>query len=180
MPGFQTGVRSGITLTIGREAVVDFTLQVGNVAEQVTVTGEAPLIETTTASVSGIVDSQQMRDIPLNARSFLELVPLQTNAVFAEAGASSASKGFGRKLSISGTRYNANLFLLDGAVMNDFTGVAGSAAGTMAGVETVREFKVITNAFDAEHGRHTGGVISAVTKLRHQPSPRFRLRIPPQ
>ncbi len=55
MPGFQTGVRSGITLTIGREAVVDFTLQVGNVAEQVTVTGEAPLIETTSSSVSGIV-----------------------------------------------------------------------------------------------------------------------------
>jgi len=53
---------------------------------------------------------------------------LQTNAVFAEAGDSSASKGLGRKLSISGARYNANLFLLDGAVMKDITGVAGSAA----------------------------------------------------
>lgn len=162
--GFQTEVRSGVTLTIGREAVVNFALQVGNVAEQVTVTGEAPLIETTSASVSGVVDSQQMRDIPLNSRSFLELVPLQTNAVFAEAGASSASKGFGRKISIAGTRYHQNLFLLDGAVLNDISGVAGSAAGTMAGVETVREFQVISNAFDAEHGRHTGGVISAVTK----------------
>ncbi len=105
-----------------------------------------------------------MRDIPLNSRSFLELVPLQTNAVFAEAGASSASKGFGRKLSIAGARYHQNVFLLDGAVMNDISGTAGSAADTMAGVETVREFKVISNAFDAEQGRHTGGVVSAVTK----------------
>ena len=76
--GFQTGVRSGITLSVGRQAVVDITLRVGDVAERVTVTGEAPLIETTTATVSGVVEQQQMRDIPLNARSFLELVPLQT------------------------------------------------------------------------------------------------------
>jgi hypothetical protein len=164
MTGFQSGVRSGITLTIGREAVVDFTLQVGNVAEQVTVTGEAPLIETTSATVSGLVDPKQIRDIPLNARSFIELVPLQAGAVFADSGETSATKGFGRKLAISGTRYNANSFLLDGADMNDAAGSAGSAAETMAGVETVREFKVITNAYDAEYGRHTGGVVSAVTK----------------
>ena len=164
LAGFQTAVRSGITLTIGREAAVDFTLQVGDVTQQVTVTGEAPLIETTSSSVSGVVDSQQMRNIPLNSRSFLEMVPLQTGAVFAEAGASSATKGFGRKLSISGTRYNANSFLLDGASMNDAAGVAGSAAQTMAGVETVREFRVVTNAYDSEYGKHIGGVISAVTK----------------
>lgn len=164
MSGFQSSVRRGITLTIGRDAVVDFSLQVGSVSEQVTVTGEAPLIETTTATVGGVVDSQQMRDIPLNARSFIELVPLQTNAVFAEAGASSATKGFGKKLSISGQRYASNSFLLDGADINDAAGASGSAAETVAGVETVREFRVITNAYDAEYGRHTGGVISAVTK----------------
>jgi hypothetical protein len=164
LSGFQTGVRQGITLTVGREAVVDFTLTVGNVAEQVTVTGEAPLIETTTATVGGVVDSQQMRDIPLNARSFLELVPLQAGAVLAETGGESAVFGFGKKLSVVGTRYTANSFLLDGADINDASGTSGSAAGTMAGVETVREFRVITNAYDAEYGRHTGGVISAVTK----------------
>ncbi len=162
--GFQTSVRNGIALSIGREAVVDFNLKLGNVAEQVTVTGEAPAIETTTATVSGLVDPKQMRDIPLNARSFLELVPLQAGAVFAESGESSATKGFGRKLSIVGTRYASNLFLLDGADINDAAGVAGSAAKTMAGVETVREFRVVTNAYDAEYGRHTGGVISAITK----------------
>ena len=165
MTGFQSGVRKGITLTIGREAVVDFSLQVGNVTEQVTVTGEAPLIETTSAVVGGVVDSKQMRDIPLNARSFIELaVTATTNTVFAEAGDSSATKGFGRKLAISGQRYSSNSFLLDGADINDAAGTSGSAAQTVAGVETVREFRVVTNAYDAEYGRHTGGVISAVTK----------------
>ena len=165
MAGFQIGVRRGITLNVGSAPVVDFSLQVGSVTEQVTVTGEASLVEATTATVSGVVDSQQMRDIPLNARSFLELVPLQTGAVFAEAGdTASPTWGFGKKLAVVGTRFNANSFLLDGADINNVGNVAGSAAGTMAGVETVREFRVITNAYDAEYGRHTGAVISAVTK----------------
>jgi len=164
LSGFQTGARSGIQLSVGREAVVDFSLGVGDVTEKITVTGEAPLIETTTATVSGLVSPDQMRDIPLNARSFLDLVPLQAGAVLDVTGAQASSHGYGAKLSIAGNRYNSNLFLLDGAVINDFFNGAGSAAGTLAGVETVREFRVITNAFDAEYGRHTGGVISAITK----------------
>ncbi|HWP84117.1 MAG TPA: hypothetical protein VNN17_02930, partial [Terriglobia bacterium] len=110
-------------------------------------------------------DSKQMRDIPLNARSFIELaVAATSNTVFAEAGDSSATKGFGRKLAISGQRYSSNVFMLDGADINDAAGTSGSAAETVAGMETVREFRVVTNAYDAEYGRHTGGVISAVTK----------------
>ncbi|MBI2819545.1 MAG: TonB-dependent receptor [Acidobacteria bacterium] len=105
-----------------------------------------------------------MRDIPLNARSVLELVPLQTNTVIAEAGDRSATKGFGKKLAIAGQRYTSNSFLLDGADINDAAGSSGSAAQTVAGLEAVREFRIITNANDAEYGRHTGGVISAVTK----------------
>ncbi|MBI4479255.1 MAG: TonB-dependent receptor [Acidobacteria bacterium] len=165
MAGFQIGVRKGVTLTVGGEPVLDFSLPVGNVTEQVTVTGEAPLVEATTSTVSGVVDQQQMRDIPLNARSFIELVPLQTGAVFAQAGTSdNPTWGFGKKLSVVGTRINANSFLLDGADINNVGGTAGNAAGTVAGVETVREFRVITNAYDAAYGRHTGAVISAITK----------------
>jgi carboxypeptidase family protein len=165
MTGFQTGVRKGVTLTIGSEPVLDFSLSVGNVTEQVTVTGEAPLVEATTSTVSGVVDQQQMKDIPLNARSFIELVPLQTGAVFAQQGNSDGPTfGFGRKLSVVGTRFNSNSFLLDGADINNVGGTAGNAAGTVAGVETVREFRVITNAYDAQYGRHTGAVVSAITK----------------
>jgi len=162
--GFQTSVRQGITLTIGREAVVDFNLQVGNVAEQVTVTEEAPLIETTSATVGGVVDPQQIRQIPLNSRSFLELAPLQAGVTITETGEKSATKGFGAKLSVSGTRAASHSFLLDGSRVNDGSDTIGSAAGTLAGVETVREFRVITNAYDAEYGRHSGAVVVAVTR----------------
>ena len=64
LQGFQTGVRSGIQLTLEREAVVDLTLKVGAVEEKLTVTGEAPLVETTTSSLSGLVDDQKIRDLP--------------------------------------------------------------------------------------------------------------------
>src|SRR6266404_5855542 len=67
--GFQTEVRSGIALTVGREAVVDLTMAVGSVTERVEVVGEAPSIETTNATVSGLVNGEQMRDLPLNGRS---------------------------------------------------------------------------------------------------------------
>ena len=164
LPGFQTAIRKGITLSVGQEAVIDISLNVGNVAEKVTVTEQAPLLETTTATISGLVDPGQMREIPLNARSFIELVPLQTGAVFDDAASGSATNGFGKKVSITGSRYESNVFLLDGADLNDAAGSAGSAIDTVAGVETVQEFRVITNAYDAEYGRHTGGVITAVTK----------------
>ena len=69
LSGFQTAVRRGITLTVGQNAVIGFTLAVGAVTERVEVTGEAPLVETTTATVSGLVDEKQVQDLPLNARS---------------------------------------------------------------------------------------------------------------
>src|SRR5438552_7699667 len=74
MPGFKQVVRSGINLVVGQEAVVDLTLEVGANAEQVTVTGDAPLVNTTTASVSGLVNERQVKDLPLNGRSFDNLI----------------------------------------------------------------------------------------------------------
>jgi len=74
--GFQTSVRRGIELTVGREAVVNFDLQVGSVTQTVEVTGEAPLIETTSSSVASLVDTQQIQNLPPNGRSFDELAML--------------------------------------------------------------------------------------------------------
>jgi hypothetical protein len=109
-----------------------------------------------------------LKEIPLNARSFLELVPLQTGAVFQEAGTADGrlvTKGFAKKLSVVGTRAASNSFLLDGADVNDASNTGGSSAGgAMAGVEAVAEFRVVTNAYDAEYGKHTGAVVSAATK----------------
>ena len=75
--GFESVVRSGITLTVGREAVVDFTLQVGTITDKITVTGEAPLVQTANATVAALVDERAMRELPLNGRSFADLTSIQ-------------------------------------------------------------------------------------------------------
>ncbi|HWP84801.1 MAG TPA: hypothetical protein VNN17_06400, partial [Terriglobia bacterium] len=105
------------------------------------------------------------QDLPLDGRSFLELATLRAGATNSYYGGRSVSQGYGKKISLGGARFTSNVFLLDGTVMNDSYNSAGSAAGgTVGGVETVREFKVITNAYSAEYGQHTGGVVNAVTR----------------
>src|SRR5437899_10544492 len=76
MPGFKQDVRRGINLVVGQEAVIDLTLEVGANAEQVTVTEEAPLVNTTLSSTSGLITEQQVKDLPLNGRSFDRLLEL--------------------------------------------------------------------------------------------------------
>ena len=76
LPGFSTAVRTGITLTVGRQAIVDIVLQVGEITEEVTVTGEASLVESTTSSVGGLVERSQIEELPLNGRDFGELTRL--------------------------------------------------------------------------------------------------------
>ena len=163
-PGFQREARSNLTLNIGQEAVLNFALQVGAVEQTIAVTAEAPMIETTSAVVSGLVNESQVRDLPLNARNLIELGTLFPGVSISKSGGKGVPNGFATKLSILGTRYNTSLFQLDGADINDNTGSAGSAAGIMMGVETVREFNVITSGYSAEYGRHSGGVFNAVTK----------------
>ncbi|HYR82538.1 MAG TPA: TonB-dependent receptor [Terriglobia bacterium] len=168
LAGFKKGLRNGVTLNVGQEVPVDFTLQVGDTTQEVTVTDSLSLVEISTATVSSVVTQRQIREIPLNSRSFLELIPLQTGAVFQEAGTADGrlvTKGFAKKLAVVGTRAASNSFLLDGADVNDASNTGGSSAGgSMAGVEAVAEFRVVTNAYDAEYGKHTGAVVSAVTK----------------
>src|SRR5213593_4410780 len=77
LTGFRTAVRMGIQLTVSAEVVVNLTLSVGVVSEQVNVTGEAPLVEITSATLSGLVDDKKIRDLPLNGRSFETLASMQ-------------------------------------------------------------------------------------------------------
>ena len=165
--GFQTEIRSGITLTVGREAVVNLTLKVGQVSEKVTVTGEAPLVESTTSALSSLVDDRTIRDLPLNGRSYDQLALFQPGVVTMGAGQASAAFDFGTgtRFSVAGSRAYANSFLLDGTDINDHAnGTPGGAAGTNLGVDGILEFKINTSVSPAEYGRSSGGVISAVTR----------------
>jgi hypothetical protein len=167
LAGFQTLVRSGVVLTVGQEAVIDVTLQVGAVTQTVEVTGEAPLIETSNANLGGLIDDQTIRDLPLNARSWDNLALLQPGIVkYGTATGGGFNSGSGTsKFSAAGARSYSNSFLLDGTDVNDSSNsTPGGSAGTNLGVDTIKEFKIVATTFSAEYGRATGAVVSAVTR----------------
>lgn len=163
--GFQTSVRAGIELTVGRNAVVDHQLQVGEVTQQVTVTGEAPLIETTSATVAQLVDARRVEDLPLNNRDLTQLSFLQPGVIkIPRSEEFTIFGGSGDTLSVGGARSNQNVYLLDGVTNSDLSGNAQGASGAYSGAETVKEFQVITNNYSAEYRSQAGAIISAVTK----------------
>jgi hypothetical protein len=164
LTGFGSVTRSGVRLTVGRDAIVDVTLSVGTLQDQITVVGEAPTVDTRSASTGALISQEQISGLPLNGRSFIELANLTPGVQLTDNGGRSTSTGFGAKLSVNGSRYTANLFTIDGTALNDQFNQAGSASGNVLGVEAIGEFQVLTNSFSAEFGRHTGAVINAVTK----------------
>ena len=166
MPGFKQAVRSGINLVVGQEAVVDLTLEVGAVGEQVTVTEEAPLVNTTTSSTSGVITEQQVKELPLNGRSFDQLITL--NVGVSNATSNTLDSGNWNMFSVAGKRPETNRFIINGI---DWVG--GNANGQyitpegasrqMLGVEAIREFNVLTATYSAEYGKRAGGQINIVT-----------------
>jgi len=165
LPGFQTVVRSGVVLTVAMEAVLNMMMRVGDLSEHLTVTGEAPLVETTTSVVSNLVTQQQLQTLPLNGRDFSQLALLQPGVVMSRGSANTSNVGQGIKISVAGARPAQNLFTLDGTAYNDaLNNTPASANGVMTGVETIQEFRVLTNTMSAEYGRAGGGVFNVVTK----------------
>jgi len=165
LSGFRTEVRSGVTLTVGREAIVNLELSVGTVQERVEVTGEAPMVETTNATLSGLVDTTQVTELPLNGRSFDDLALLQPGVVNQPSGARNQTQGGGNRLASNGARADGNAYLLDGTITNDHSSQGSSSAARQnLGVEAIREFRVLTHNFSAEYGRNAGAVVSVVTK----------------
>ena len=163
LAGFQTAVRTGIVLALGQNPVVNFALQVGALSESVTVEGQTVDVETTTATVSNLVDEKKVTDLPLNGRDLTQLSFLQPGVIKSPAGAGAFS-GLGDKLSVAGSRGNQNIYLLDGVSNSDLSGNAQSASGQLAGAETIKEFQIITNNYSAEYRSQAGAIVSAVTK----------------
>jgi len=165
LPGFQSVTRRGIRLAVGQNAVVDVKLDVGQVTNQVEVVADANPINLTSAALSGLVNDKEIRDLPLNGRSFQQLALLQTGVTAALAAGSDVVGGRTPKISINGARPEQNNFLLDGTDINNvYNKTPGSSAGVLLGVDAILEFQVLTNAYSAEFGRSAGGQINAVTR----------------
>jgi carboxypeptidase family protein len=169
--GFQEEIRSGIHLVVGQEASVDIRLHVGEVRQRVTVTEEAPMVSTTTRDISGLVGEQQVKELPLNGRSFdllLTLNPGVVNFTWEKTGGVGISNStVGNMFSVSGNRPQQNLFLLNGV---EFTGAAennmqpGGTSQQLLGVDAVREFNVLGDTYGAEYGKRPGAQVTIVTQ----------------
>jgi hypothetical protein len=162
--GFQTTVQSGLTLTIGLEAVVNITLQVGAVTETVAVTAEAPLVNTTSGALGALVNEEKVADLPLNGRNYVDLTMMQPGIV-QNTNKENQGGGIGTWYVSNGAPPRSNTYLLDGAPMgNAFGGSTSSATGETLGVEGIQEYKVMTNAFSAEYGQTMGSQMTIVSK----------------
>lgn len=161
LQGFQTSVRSGLTLEVGQEAVVNFTLQAGALQETVNVTSEAPLVNTTSGTLGGLVDQQKMTDLPLNGRNYVDLAMLQPGVTKTQSG----GDGGGAVFSINGAPMRSNNYMLDGGLTQSYASIGPAAVdGSTLGVEGIREFRVVTNSLSAEYGMTMGGQMVSVSK----------------
>ncbi|MCS6805240.1 MAG: TonB-dependent receptor [Acidobacteriota bacterium] len=165
--GFKQEVRSGIELTVGREAVVDFSLAVGSIQETVLVQGDAPLLETTNSAVRWLVNERQIEQLPLNGRDVYQLATLQNGVISTSTitfGQDEVGPGATR-LSVNGGRLDFNTYYLDGTETVDAFGYSpGGLSGGFLGVDALREFEVLTSNYSAEFGQGGGAIINAVTK----------------
>jgi hypothetical protein len=172
-PGFQSLKQTGVTLTVGAQLVLNGSLPVGTADETISVSGTPPDIDLTTATISGTVDENTVRELPLNGRDWTTLAQLEpgVNSVSSVQASSSVTsfsrgnRGLGTQLSISGQRPQLNDYRIDGITVNDYAnGGPGSVQGGTLGVDAIQEFSVLTSSYTAEYGRTAGGVINAITR----------------
>ncbi len=158
--GFRTREQTGIVLEVDQHATLDFTMEVGQLTQTVSVEGAAPLVDSTEASVGQVITNTQVVEMPLNGRNYVNLGLLSGGTV--EPIATSRDQGF----SSGAQRLSANNFLLDGVDNNSYDlADAGRMAGMVApSVDAIQEFKVQTNSYSAEYGRGTGATVNVTIK----------------
>ncbi|MGH9582412.1 MAG: carboxypeptidase regulatory-like domain-containing protein, partial [Bryobacteraceae bacterium] len=170
--GFKTAIRRGIRIAVNQAAVVNVPLQLGSVLAQVVVTENAPIAAPTIGQTSGLVEGRQVRDLPLNGRSYDELLTLNPGIVNYSSEKNNTTPGVsnsavGNMFAVSGRRPQENLFLLNGV---EYTGSAeidmtpGGTSGLLLGVDAIREFNVLTGFYGAEYGNRPGAQVLIVDR----------------
>src|SRR5579864_4544145 len=166
--GFTPYMASDITLQVNDQLRIDITLQVGTVKEEVSVSADAEHVETESTQLGDVIDSKKMLALPLNGRSYLDLLGLQAGVVPVTSGSiqqdRQVSGGYNQSagnLSVNGQRETANAFLVNGGDVSEGRNLG---AGLVPNLDSVEEFRLITNSFDAEYGKFSGAVMNSITK----------------
>jgi Carboxypeptidase regulatory-like domain/TonB dependent receptor-like, beta-barrel len=166
--GFDTKVISNVVLAVGAQQVLNFSMKVGTLSEKVQVSEIAPDVQLASSTISGVIDSNTVLQLPLNGRSWTDLAALQAGVSTIRVMVSVASpdrlgRGLGVQLSVTGGRPQQNNYLLNGVSINDYSNQSpGSILGGNLGVDAVSEFSVLTTNYSAEYGRTSGGIVSAI------------------
>src|SRR6267378_3924938 len=168
--GFSAEVRTGITLAVGQQAEVDLTLRVGQLQDAVVVTEDSPIVSVTTRDISGLVGERQVKDLPLNGRSYDQLLTLNpgiVNYTSQRAGGIGTSNSVvGNMFAASGHRPQENLYLLNGVEFtsaSEINNTPGGVSGQLLGVDAVREFSVVKDTYGAEYGKRPGAQVNIMT-----------------
>ena len=156
MAQFQKFVADNIVLTVDQQRRVNISLRVGSVQEKVEVRGDAVQVETASTQLGTVIDDRVMTNLPLNGRSYIDLLSIQAG-VAPETG-TNPSAGL---ISVNGQREASNAFLVNGG---DVSEGRNMGTGIIPNLDAVAEFHLITNSFDAEYGRFSGAVMNAITK----------------
>ena len=168
VPSFQQGVIDNIDLNVNDALHFDFALRVGNVSESVSVDANALQVQTVATSTGTTIESPQILAMPLNGRSYLDLLTLQagvspvnTNGGYNDRGPASGLYSSSGNVSTDGQPEYANAFLVNGAEVNE---TRNMGAGLIPNADSIAEFRLLTNSFSAEYGKFTGSVMNTVTK----------------
>ena len=168
--GFRAEVKTGITIAIGQRAEVDLVLTIGAVKQSISVSETALQLAVTTADFSGLVGEAQVKDLPLNGRSYDQLLTLNPGVVNYTSqragGIGTSNSVVGNMFSASGRRPQENLYILNGVEYtsaSEVNNTPGGTSGQLLGVDAVREFSVVTDAYGAEYGKRPGAQINIVT-----------------
>jgi hypothetical protein len=168
--GFRSEEKTGISLALGQSETVNMALQVGDVRQVVHVEAAPTVVVISTEDVSGLVGEQQVKDLPLNGRSYDQLVTLNPGVVNYTSqragGIGTSNSVVGNMFSASGRRPQENLYLLNGVEFtsaSEINNTPGGVSGQLLGVDAVREFSVVKDTYGAEYGKRPGAQINIAT-----------------
>lgn len=168
--GFRAETQTGISLAVGQRQPIDFVMEVGDVKQSVEVEATPPVIVVSTQDQSGLVNERQVKDLPLNGRSYDQLLTLNPGIVNYTSqragGTGTSNSAAGNMFAVSGRRPPENLFLLNGVEFtsaSEINNSPGGVSGQLLGVDAVREFAVVKDTYGAEYGKRPGAQVNIVT-----------------
>src|ERR1700733_196230 len=163
LQGFKTSVGKAITVELNQIVTFNSTLQIGETKEEVEVSSEAPLVDTTSTQLGAVMDNRQVQNLPLNSRDPYQLLQLQPGVMSTVGSSNTLVYGSDSPgaVSVNGGRGRSNNFSVNGGDAND---LFANLPTVQPSPDSIQEFRVITNTFDAEYGRNSGSVVNVVTK----------------